>query len=170
MKNSQIELDSQFWRVLAPQIVQHFYKLIGMEAVAISILKEKKLRITPTRVELLALFLQSSKAFSLSDIETLFGSKYDRSTLFRSLHFFHTEHILEKFIDARGVSIYTLNTPTTNKGDLHCHFKCNDCETVLQLPELPQYYLSFLGSNTVKTLNLFIEGTCENCQLIDKQR
>lgn len=143
---------------------------IDMETEAISILKEKKLRITPTRIELLTLFLQSSKAFSLSDVETLFGNKYDRSTLFRSLHSLHVEHILEKFIDSKGVSVYTLNTPTTNKGDLHYHFKCNDCETVLPLPELPKYYFSLLGSNTVKTLNLLIEGTCENCQLVDNKR
>jgi len=133
-----------------------------MIALAKKILVENKLKMTQNRLDLLTLFLTDSKAFSLLNLEAIFGQKHNRSSIFRCLQTFSKHKILEKFIDATGVAVYILhNENTTNN---HSHFKCNDCENVQQLPDLPTEYLSLLGNNKIETTNLFIEGTCEKCQ------
>jgi Fur family ferric uptake transcriptional regulator len=130
---------------------------------ATTILKENGFKITQNRLDVLTVFLRSEKAFSLLDLEKLFHSKHDRSSIFRSLQVFSEKGILEKFCNASGTAVYTLNhhTPDCNG---HSHFRCKDCETVVSLPNLPEAYLQLLGKNKVETMNLLIEGTCEKCQ------
>ena len=130
---------------------------------ASTILKENGLKITQNRLDVLAVFLDSDKAYLLSDLEIIFRSQHDRSSIFRSLQTYTEKGILEKFRNASGTAIYTLNH---HKPDCNgkSHFKCKDCETVVSLPYLPEEYLQVLGKNKIETMNLLIEGTCENCQ------
>lgn len=130
---------------------------------ATTLLKENGLKITQNRLDVLCVFLGSEKAFTLLDLEKIFGIKHDRSSLFRSLQTYYEKGILEKFCNATGTAIYTLNQ---HKPDCNgkSHFKCTDCETVVSLPNLPNEYLQLLGKNKMETMNLLIEGTCENCQ------
>jgi Fur family transcriptional regulator, ferric uptake regulator len=137
-----------------------------MEDETTTLLDKISLRKTPARVELLALFLKSSKAFSLSDIEELVGNNYDRSTIFRTLEVLAKHLILEKFIDKKGVNVYIFHHNHTNcSHNNHFHFKCENCQNITALPDLPENYMAVLGKHNVKSLNLMIEGTCENCQL-----
>ncbi|MBS7232436.1 transcriptional repressor [Flavobacterium psychroterrae] len=130
---------------------------------ATTLLKENGLKITQNRLDVLCVFLGSEKAFTLLDLEKIFSLKHDRSSLFRSLQTYYEKGILEKFCNATGTAIYTLNR---HKPDCNgkSHFKCKDCETVVSLPNLPTEYLQLLGNNKMETMNLLIEGTCENCQ------
>jgi len=130
---------------------------------ATTILKQNGLKITQNRLDVLSIFLGSEKAFTLLDLEKIFYCQHDRSSIFRSLQTYSEKGILEKFCNASGTSIYTLNL---NKPDCNgqSHFKCKDCETVVSLPNLPDEYLQLLGKNKMETMNLLIEGTCENCQ------
>ena len=78
-----------------------------------------------------------------------------------------SEHkILEKFVDKSGVAVYVVNQ--NQERNNHSHYKCSDCQTVVNLPKLPDEYLALLGKNKVETTNLFLEGTCEKCQNDDK--
>jgi Fur family ferric uptake transcriptional regulator len=130
---------------------------------ATAILKENGLKITQNRLDVLSIFLGSEKAFSLLDLEKILYSKHDRSSIFRSLQIYSEKGILEKFCNSYGTAIYALNH---HKPDCNgkSHFKCKDCETVVSLPNLPEEYLRLLGKNKMETMNLLIEGTCENCQ------
>ncbi len=136
-----------------------------MKQSATIILKEKGIRITKIKIKILGLFLESKKAYSLTEAETKFRNTCDRSTIFRTLQAFTRRNILEQFIDSKGVGVYVLheheNQCTENN---HYHFKCNDCESIIPLPRLPENYLTLLGNSTIKSLNLFVEGTCEDCQ------
>ena len=127
---------------------------------ATTLLKENGLKITQNRLDVLTVFLGSEKAFTLLDLEKIFSLKHDRSSLFRSLQTYYEKGILEKFCNATGTAIYTLNR---HKPDCNgkSHFKCNDCETVVSLPSLPSEYLQLLGKNKMETMNLLIEGVCE---------
>jgi Fur family ferric uptake transcriptional regulator len=131
---------------------------------ATTILKKNGLKITQNRLDVLSVFLGSEKAFSLLDLERLFHSKHDRSSIFRSLQVYSEKGVLEKFCNASGTAIYALNhhTPDCNG---HSHFRCKDCETVVSLPSLPAEYLEFLGKKKMETMHLLIEGTCEKCQI-----
>jgi Fur family transcriptional regulator, ferric uptake regulator len=134
-----------------------------MTTKAIAILKENGLKITQNRLDVLCVFLGSEKAFTLLDLEKIFSLKHDRSSLFRSLQTYSEKGLLEKFCNANGTFVYTLNrhNPDCNGKS---HFKCKDCETVVSLPNLPTAYLELLGNNKMDTINLLIEGTCESCQ------
>ena len=137
-----------------------------MKKEATTLLQNNDLRKTPARVEILSLFLDSSKSFSLSDIELLLKNKYDRSTLFRSLETLTDGLILEKFMDSKGVAVYLFHHHHDNcSKNNHFHFKCENCQNVTALPNLPENYLAVLGKHQVKSLNLMIEGTCEDCQI-----
>jgi Fe2+ or Zn2+ uptake regulation protein len=133
-----------------------------MLVLARKILVENQLKITQNRLDILALFLTDSKAYSLLSLETIFGQKHNRSSIFRCLQTYAKNQIVEKFVDASGVYVYILQTKNTN--NTHSHFKCKDCENVQQLPELPTAYLAILGKNKIETTHLFIEGKCEKCQ------
>lgn len=130
---------------------------------ATQILKENGLKITQNRLDVLSVFLCSEKAFTLLDLEKLFGGKHDRSSIFRSLQTYTENGLLEKFCNASGTAVYTLHLKNPDC-DGKSHFKCKDCETVVSLPNLPQEYLQILGRNKMETINLLIEGTCEKCQ------
>ena len=133
-----------------------------MLSIAKKILAERHLKITQNRVDLLIVFLSDSKAYSLLNLEIIFGAKHDRSSIFRCLQTYTKHKIVEKFVDSSGVSDYVLHSKNAN--DTHSHFKCKDCENVQQLPELPAEYLALSGSNKIETTNLLIEGQCEKCQ------
>ena len=130
---------------------------------ATTILKENGLKITQNRLDVLSVFIGSEKAFTLLDLEKIYHSKHDRSSIFRSLQTYSEKGILEKFCNASGTSIYALNRHHSDCNG-NSHFKCKDCETVVSLPSLPTEYLELLGKNKMETMNLLIEGTCENCQ------
>ena len=134
---------------------------------AVNLLEKIGLRKTAVRIEILSLFLESSKAFSLADIEVLLGNSCDRSTLFRSLETLTAELVLEKFVDAKGVYVYIFHQHHSNcSKNNHFHFKCESCQNVTALPNLPENYMAVLGKHQVRTLNLMVEGTCENCQVL----
>ena len=136
-----------------------------MEDEADKILASTSIRRTPSRVKMLSLFLQSSRAFSLGDIEVLLGNDYDRSTIFRTLETLSEASILEKFMDAKGVNVYVFHYHHANcSKNNHFHFKCENCQNVVSLPNLPENYMAILGKHQIKSLNLMVEGTCENCQ------
>lgn len=134
-----------------------------MKQEATAILKENKLKITQNRLDVLAVFLGSEKAFSLLDVEKKLYCQHDRSSIFRSLQIFYEKGILEKFCNASGTAIYALNMHKPNCNG-KSHFKCKDCESVVSLPNLPREYLLLLGKNRMETMNLLIEGICEKCQ------
>lgn len=134
-----------------------------MKQEATAILKENKLKITQNRLDVLAVFLGSDKAFSLLDLEKKLYCQHDRSSIFRSLQIYSQKGILEKFCNASGTALYTLN-PNNPNCNGKSHFKCKDCETVVSLPNLPPEYLQLLGKNKIETMNVLIEGTCEKCQ------
>ncbi len=130
---------------------------------ASAILKENGLKITQNRLDVLAIFLGSQKAFTLLDLEKIFHCQHDRSSIFRSLQTYCEKGILEKFCNTSGTAVYTLNRNNPNSNG-SSHFKCKDCKSVVSLPDLPTEYLELLGKNKIETMNLLIEGTCEKCQ------
>lgn len=56
-----------------------------MTAEAATILRENGLKITDNRLDVLSVFIDSAKAFTLLDLEKRFGNKHDRSSIYRSL-------------------------------------------------------------------------------------
>lgn len=131
---------------------------------ATAILKENGLKITQNRLDVLSVFLDSEKAFTLLNLEKILDSRHHRSSIFRNLQTYYKKGILEKFCNASGATVYVRNLHKSFCNS-QSHFKCMDCDIVVSLPSLPAEYLEILGNNKIETMNLLIEGTCEKCQI-----
>ena len=129
------------------------------------LLKTFRLRATPSRQEILHLFLRRDHALSHGDIEKEIKNDLDRVTVYRTLKTFLDKGLIHKVLDDEGSLKYALcNEACTVKGHHHdhVHFKCIQCgqthclDTEIPPVKLPKGY-------TANEFNLLIQGVCERC-------
>jgi Fur family ferric uptake transcriptional regulator len=129
------------------------------------LLKNFRLRSTPTRQEILRLFLKKDFALSHGDIESEIAADIDRVTVYRTLKTFFDKGLIHKVLDDGGTLKYALCTgacSVTKHRHEHVHFKCIRCGQTnclgVDIPaiNLPKGYVP-------KEVNLLIQGTCQNC-------
>lgn len=136
-----------------------------MNAVSNRLLKNYRLRSTPTRQEILHLFLKRDYALSHGDIENEIADDIDRVTVYRTLKTFTDRGLIHKVLDDGGSLKYALCTEacslTGHRHD-HVHFKCTNCgqtnclDVGIPRVKLPDGYIA-------KEVNLLIQGMCQNC-------
>jgi Fur family ferric uptake transcriptional regulator len=129
------------------------------------LLKDFRLRSTPTRQEILHLFLKKEYALSHGDIENEVSSSLDRVTVYRTLKTFLDKGLIHKVLDDRGSLKYALCTEAcseTGHHHDHVHFKCLKCgqTNCLQI-EVPQVKLP--KGYKPREVNLLIQGICDHC-------
>ena len=136
-----------------------------MNQVSNRLLKTFRLRSTPTRQEILHLFLKKDYALSHSDIENEIADSIDRVTVYRTLKTFFDRGLIHKVLDDGGSLKYALCTDacsSTEHRHEHVHFKCAECGQTncldVDIPaiKLPKGY-------KCREVNLLIQGTCQNC-------
>src|SRR5688500_16942437 len=136
-----------------------------MDSVSDRLLKNFRLRSTPTRQEVLHLFLEKDHALSHSDIEREVNNPSDRVTLYRTLKTFLDKGLIHKVLDDEGGIKYALCTETCSvKGHHHehVHFKCSGCgQTHCLNVEIPAVKLP--KGYQADEMNLLIHGICERC-------
>ncbi|AYQ33171.1 Fur family transcriptional regulator [Runella sp. SP2] len=121
-----------------------------------SLLKERGLRITPTRKQVLEYFLEATCALSFQDLERKLSDKYDRVTIYRTLLCFLEVGIIQRIAIENGQRFLL------RKNNINSHFTCEQCgnisgiETPLPPLPLPQGFVE-------NTFILSIIGTCPNC-------
>jgi Fur family ferric uptake transcriptional regulator len=129
------------------------------------LLKDFRLRTTPTRQEILCLFLKKEYALSHSDIENEIADDLDRVTVYRTLRTFLDKGLIHKVLDDEGSLKYALCSEACSSVEHrhdHVHFKCTNCgqtnclDVEIPLVKLPKGYKP-------KEVNLLIQGICENC-------
>jgi Fur family transcriptional regulator, ferric uptake regulator len=129
------------------------------------LLKDYRLRSTPTRQEILHLFFNKDYALSHSDIEKQVSSSSDRVTVYRTLKTFLDKGLIHKVLDDEGGLKYALcNEACTvsNHKHEHVHFKCTKCgqtsclDIAIPAVKLPKGYRA-------SEFNLLIQGICESC-------
>ncbi len=132
------------------------------------VLHKKGIAVTAIRLLVLSVFLEYKKAFSLKTLEEELVFS-DRSSLFRTLRLFEKKGVLHPILSFDGVKNYAVckeNCQEEMHLDEHAHFKCNYCFQIFCTP----IDLSFLSNleipYKVDTLQLFINGTCEECNQI----
>ncbi|MBT1704198.1 transcriptional repressor [Fulvivirgaceae bacterium PWU20] len=135
-----------------------------MNAVSEKLLRDFRLRSTPTRQEILDLFLNSNYALSYGDIEKEI-SESDRVTVYRTLKTFLDKGLIHKVLDDEGSLKYALCNDacdTSGHHHDHVHFKCMKCGQTncinVDIPEvkLPKGYVA-------QEKNLLIQGICDSC-------
>lgn len=136
-----------------------------METVSNRLLKDFHLRTTPTRQEILHLFLKKEYALSHGDIEKEIDSSLDRVTVYRTLKTFLDKGLIHKVLDDEGSLKYALcNEACSHTGHHHnhVHFKCTKCgQTNCLDVEIPSVKLP--KGYKPQEINLLIQGVCEHC-------
>jgi Fur family transcriptional regulator, ferric uptake regulator len=129
------------------------------------LLKSFKMRSTPSRQEILHVFLKKDHALSHADIERDISNELDRVTVYRTLKTFLDKGIIHKVLDDEGSLKYALcNDACTAAGHHHdhVHFKCTSCghtnclQTEVPAIKLPKGYKP-------NEINVLIQGVCERC-------
>ncbi len=131
-----------------------------------ALLKEKKLRITPTRVTILELFNQHQHALAHSDLETLTDQSFDRVTIYRTLKTFVDHGILHEVIDDEMKIKYSLcsdDCTSESHHDNHLHFKCEKCERTYCLTSTKFPTFDIPKNYRAHTVQVLISGLCEYC-------
>jgi Fur family transcriptional regulator, ferric uptake regulator len=130
-----------------------------------SILRNFKLRTTPSRESILQLFLKRHYALSHSDIESETQVEFDRVTVYRTLKTFLDKGIIHKVLDDAGGLKYALCSEAcseTNHHHNHVHFKCMVCgQTKCLSTEIPTIKLP--KGFQVQETNVLIHGVCGKC-------
>ena len=129
------------------------------------LLKEFKLRSTPSRMAILNMFFKKNYALAHADIEKGIPSQFDRVTVYRTIKTFLDKGLIHKVLDDEGTLKYALCNEACSSHHHHhdhVHFKCvvcgqTNCLTVV-VPEikLPKGY-------TFGEVNLLIQGVCPSC-------
>jgi Fur family ferric uptake transcriptional regulator len=120
-----------------------------MTAPSDRLLKTFRLRSTPSRQEILHLFLNKDYALSHGDIEKEINNELDRVTVYRTLKTFLDKGLIHAC------------SKTGHHHD-HVHFKCTSCgqtnclEIEVPAVKLPKGYRA-------SEVNLLIQGICERC-------
>ncbi|MFZ2906940.1 MAG: transcriptional repressor [Cyclobacteriaceae bacterium] len=129
------------------------------------ILKNFKLRSTPSREAILLAFLQKDFALSHGDVERVVPESCDRVTVYRTLKTFLERGLIHKVLDDEGSLKYALCNEactTAHHHHDHVHFKCMKCgqtnclQVEVPMVKLPKGY-------RMKEVNLLIQGVCEQC-------
>lgn len=129
------------------------------------ILKDFKLRSTPSRASILEAFLKHNFALAHGDVEKEVPASFDRVTVYRTLKTFLDKGLIHKVLDDEGGIKYALCNEacgTAHHHHEHVHFKCTACGQTncleVEIPgvKLPQGYQA-------KEVNLLIQGICEKC-------
>ena len=129
------------------------------------LLKEFKLRSTPSRKAILNFFIKKNYALAHADIEKGIPSHFDRVTVYRTLKTFLDKGLIHKVLDDEGALKYALCTEActmTGHHHDHVHFKCIRCGQTncldIEVPpvKLPKGYQS-------GEINLLIQGICVKC-------
>jgi Fur family ferric uptake transcriptional regulator len=136
-----------------------------MNQISNRLLKDFKLRTTPTREEILHLFLKKDYALSHSDIEQEIADDLDRVTVYRTLKTFLDKGLIHKVLDDEGSLKYALCNEACSTAEHrheHVHFKCTRCGQTnclnvdIPVVKLPKGYKP-------KEVNLLIQGVCPHC-------
>lgn len=129
------------------------------------LLKNFRLRSTPTRNEILHLFLKKEYALSHGDIEREINNSLDRVTVYRTLKTFLDKGLIHKVLDDEGSLKYALCNEACSTAEHHhnhVHFKCVDCgQTSCLDVEIPAVRLP--KGFKPDEVNVLIQGVCNAC-------
>ncbi|MBE7173748.1 MAG: transcriptional repressor [Williamsia sp.] len=130
------------------------------------ILKRNLLSVTESRKKILELFLQSSGALAHADIEKKTGEKFDRVTVYRTLHSFLNKGIIHSIPSADNAIRYALCKECTeeNHQDDHIHFQCKECGNTTCLEDVHVPSIVLPKGFRSERIEMVVSGTCKDCR------
>lgn len=134
------------------------------------ILKKYDLKVTPVRLSVLDVLVNSDVALSHADItEHLGDSSIDKVTLYRTLNSFHEKGLIHKVATEDRNWLYAImleDTVDPVSDHDHAHFICDICEKIFCFPVSEQTQSGILGIKEgfqVKQQEIRLHGLCPSC-------
>jgi len=128
----------------------------------VDLLKEKGLKRTKLRMELLNFFAASKHAQSHSAIKNALGGQVDKSSLYRNLAAFEEVGLIHRITDHSGIAKYAFGQLQPQGGN-HAHFFCDACETVYCVEAEAAVAFKVPEGFDAKNIQTIIRGTCSRC-------
>jgi Fur family ferric uptake transcriptional regulator len=128
------------------------------------ILREKGLRATKGRMEVLQLFFEAGRPLVHKQISEMLRLKLDRASVYRILNAFMQAGILHQaYVDGTS-RVYEL--PDKCEGtNCHPHFSCRRCGVTTCLDNLKVNYSGSLAKGFIaEKKKVLIEGLCPKCK------
>ena len=138
-----------------------------MEKEIHEILKRHQLSVTGSRKKILELFLAQNGALAHGDIEKKTGEKFDRVTVYRTLHSFLEKGIIHTIPTADSSIRYALCKDNCSDGhhhDNHIHFLCNDCGTTMCLENVNIPDVKLPSGFEQQLVEVVVSGVCKDCK------
>ncbi|MCC5925230.1 MAG: transcriptional repressor [Bacteroidetes bacterium] len=136
-----------------------------------AILKKYKLKVTPVRIAVLRVLIDSDTAMSHADIAQLLSDQhFDKVTLYRTLSHFTEKGIVHKVATEDRSWLYAVlaeNNADIATDKTHAHFICDDCDKIFCFPideGSGQSVKSMKKGFLVKELEIRLHGVCPSCQ------
>jgi len=129
------------------------------------ILKQNRLSVTGSRVEILELFLAKGNALSHCDIEKNTGESFDRVTVYRTLQTFVEKGIIHTIPTADNSIRYALckECEEGHHHDEHVHFVCTNCGRTICLDDVVSPKIELPEGYIAHEVQVVINGICIDC-------
>jgi Fur family transcriptional regulator, ferric uptake regulator len=131
------------------------------------ILRRNQLSVTASRKKILELFLAHNGALAHGDIEKKTGEKFDRVTVYRTLHSFLEKGIIHTIPTADNSIRYALCKDNCSEGhhhDNHIHFLCTDCGTTICLDNVDIPDVKLPSGFQQQQVEVVVSGVCKDCK------
>lgn len=129
-----------------------------------NILKDRGLKVTPTRLAVLEIFLKSSKPISANIICKKLNGQINEATVYRMLSSFECSDILKKINLRKDSAFFELNN------DHHHHMVCTNCGLIEDFKEnveieklLDSVVKKSAQFKKIKEHSLELFGLCKKC-------
>lgn len=126
---------------------------------ALNLLSKHELSITNGRLNILNILLNSPTALSEKDIQKKSAGACDRATIYRTLKLFVRSGIIHPIATEGMVTRYILKKEPLE----HLHFKCEDCGSIICLPEIHINEYELPSGFKKKEASVLITGICNEC-------
>ncbi len=132
----------------------------------ISLLKDRKLKVTSTRLTVLSIIYEYPKAIPYSKLQKALHN-FDRVTLYRTLNALTENGIIHKAMVDENENFYALcssNCTSEIHNHKHVHFKCKHCKEVSCVQSDNAIDFSIPGY-FVENFEIEATGICKGCNV-----
>lgn len=135
------------------------------------ILKQYTLKVTPVRLQVLEVLVNSKVALSHADVtEKIADDSIDKVTLYRTLNIFHEKGLIHKVANEDRNWLYALHLHEEITSDVdhnHAHFICDTCDKIFCFDMDTSITASVNASMDgflIKEKEIRLHGLCPTCQ------
>ncbi|MFT4754933.1 MAG: Fur family ferric uptake transcriptional regulator [Salibacteraceae bacterium] len=128
------------------------------------LLRDRKLKATSTRLDVLSVISDYKKAIPFSKIQDALNN-FDRVTLYRTIHSLMEKGIIHKALVEGSDTFYAVcsnNCSSHSHNHKHIHFKCSSCQAVTCVQADSPISFSIPG-HSIENFEIEVTGVCTTC-------